>query len=99
MDDIDNTDMNLPLSAVFALLSDEYEERILIAGFIDIDTIIVTKRGSTHSMCIAFHHDTPDELTAVLYDERDEDYAVIIQWDTEDFTPENIAAYIEKCFE
>lgn len=97
MDDIDT--IGTPLSAVFALLSDEYEEKIIIAGSIDIDTIIVTKRGSTLSMCIAFYHDTPDELTAVWYDERDEDYAVIIQWNTEDFTPENMAAYIEKCFE
>lgn len=99
MDDIDTIDMDTPLSAVFALLSDEYEEKIIIAGFIDIDTIVITKRGSTRSMCIAFYHDTPDELTAVWSDERYEDYAVIIQLNTEDFTPEDMAAYIEKCFE
>lgn len=101
MDDIDTIDMGTPLSAVFALLGDEYEEKILSDGFIDIDTIIVTKRGSTRNMCIAYHYDAPDELTAVFYDERYGDYAVIIQWDVEDLqaTPENMAAYIEKCFE
>ena len=101
MDDIDTIDMDTPLSAVFALLSDKYEEKIISDESIDIDTIVITKRGSTHGMCIAFHHDTLDELTAVLYDERDEDYAVIIQWNVEDLqaTPEDMAAYIEKCFE
>ena len=101
MYDIGNIDiMNLPLSAVFALLSDEYEERIFNCGRIDIDTIIVTKRGSTRGIAIAC--DMPDRIYAVTYNDRD-DYETprIICWEAADprTTPENMAADIESCFE
>lgn len=101
MDDIDTIDMDTPLSAVFALLSDKYEEKILRDESIDIDTIVITKRGSTHSMCIAFHYDAPDDLTGVVFDKRDDEYTKIIHWEAADpqCTPESIAADIEKCFE
>lgn len=101
MDDIDTIDMDTPLSAVFALLSQEYEEKIISAGLIDIGTIVITKRGSTRSMRITLHYGTPEHLIGVLYDERYGASAKKIQWEAADpqCTPESIAADIEKCFE
>lgn len=101
MDDIDTIDMDTPLSAVFALLSDEYEEKIISGDSINFVTIDVTKRGSTRSMCIAYYYDTPECICAVVYDGRNDEYAKIIQWEAADpqCTPESIAADIEKCFE
>ena len=101
MDDIDTIDMDTPLSAVFALLSDKYEEKIISGEFIDITSIVITKRGSTRSMCIALHYGTPERLIGVLYDERYGASAKIIQWEAAypQCTPESIAADIENCFE
>lgn len=98
MDNIDTINMELPLSAVFALLGDEYGEKTISSDFIGVKTIEVTKRGSTHYMCIAYYYDTPDDIFAVVYDERDDEYAKIIRWEAEvlQCTPESIAVDIEK---
>ena len=91
-------DMDFPLSAVFALLGDEYGEKTISGDYAGFETIEVTKRGSTRCMCIAYYYDTPDDIFAVVYDERDGEYAKIIQWEAEDpqCTPETIAEDIKK---
>lgn len=91
-------DTDLPLSAVFDLLGDEYGEKFISGDSIGCVIIEVTKRGSTRCMCIAYYSDTPDDLTGVVFDERDGEYAKIIQWEAEDpqCTPETIAEDIKK---